>query len=66
MGAGAYFALVFVGNVSQVIGGTSLFALDTDVERWGKLLLQPVLMVWALWCTRTVDRWPLRREAMPP
>jgi hypothetical protein len=33
----AYFAVVFVGNVFQAIEGTSLFALDTDVERWGRL-----------------------------
>lgn len=44
-----------VGNVSQAIEGTSLFALDTDVERWGRLALQPVLVVWALWCT---SAWP--------
>jgi uncharacterized membrane protein len=48
----AYLAVVFVGNVFQAIDGTSLFALDTDVERWGRLALQPVLVVWALWCTR--------------
>jgi uncharacterized membrane protein len=47
-----YLAVVFVGNVFQAIDGTSLFALDTDVERWGRLALQPVLVVWALWCTR--------------
>ncbi len=47
----AYFAVVFVGNVSQAIEGTSLFGLDTDVEWWGRLALQPVLIVWALWCT---------------
>jgi uncharacterized membrane protein len=48
----AYFAVVFVGNIFQAIEGTNLFTLDTDVERWGRLLLQPVLVLWALWCTR--------------
>ena len=47
----SYFAAVFVGNVFQAIENTNLFALDTDVERWGRLLLQPVLVLWALWCT---------------
>jgi uncharacterized membrane protein len=47
-----YLAVVFVGNVSQAVDHTSLFALDTDVERWGRLALQPILIVWALWCTR--------------
>jgi len=51
-----YLAVVFVGNVFQAVEGTTLFALDTDVERWGRLLLQPVLIVWALWCTRSDPR----------
>jgi uncharacterized membrane protein len=55
----AYLAVVFVGNVSQAIEGTSLFALDTDVERYGRLALQPILIAWALWCT---GAWPLRRD----
>ena len=53
----AYLVVVFVGNVSQAIEGTSLLALDTDLERWGRLFLQPVLVAWALWCT---GAWPRR------
>jgi uncharacterized membrane protein len=55
----SYFALVFVGNVFQAIDGTNLFALDTDVERWGRLFLQPVLVLWALCCT---GAWPRDRH----
>lgn len=51
----AYLAVVFIGNLFQAIDRTSLFALDTDVERWGRLALQPVLIAWALWCTHA---WP--------
>ena len=53
----AYLVIVFIGNVSQAVEGTDLFALDTDVERWGRLALQPVIIVWALWCT---GAWPRR------
>jgi uncharacterized membrane protein len=60
----AYFAVVFVANIFQAIEGTSLFALDTDVERWGRLLLQPVLVFWALWCTAVWMRGPNRPPAV--
>ena len=50
----AFFVLVFPGNLYQAIAGTSAFGLDTPAERWGRLLFQPVLIVWALWCTDAV------------
>ena len=49
----AYLVAVVVGNVYQLTEHTSLFALDTDAERWARLAAQPVLVVWALWCTGT-------------
>ena len=45
----ALFVLVFPANVYQAIAATSAFGLDTDAARWGRLLFQPVLVVWALW-----------------
>lgn len=54
----AYLVVITVGNAYQAVEGTSLFALDTDAERWGRLLLQPALVVWALWCT---GAWPRER-----
>lgn len=51
----AFFVLVFPGNLYQAVAGTSSFALDTPVERWIRLLFQPVLVVWALWSTHA---WP--------
>jgi uncharacterized membrane protein len=54
-----FFVLVFPGNLSQAIEGTSSFGLDTDAERWVRLLFQPVLVLWALWCT---GAWPRVRR----
>jgi uncharacterized membrane protein len=45
----AFLALVFVGNIYQAVADVDAFGLDTDVERWGRLVFQPVLMAWALW-----------------
>lgn len=59
----AFFVLVFPGNLFQAIEGTSTFALDEPVERWVRLLFQPVLIVWALWCT---GAWPRSVGASPP
>ena len=54
-----FFVLVFPGNLSQAIEGTSSFGLDTEAERWVRLLFQPVLVLWALWCT---GAWPRVRR----
>lgn len=54
-----FFVLVFPGNVHQAINGTDTFGLDTDAERWTRLLFQPVLIAAALWSTRT---WFTRRH----
>lgn len=48
-----FFVLVFPGNVHQAVNGTDVFGLDTDMERWVRLLFQPVLVVAALWSTGT-------------
>lgn len=50
---------VFPGNLYQAIAGTDAFGLDTPVKRWGRLLVQPVLVAAALWST---GAWPGRRE----
>ncbi len=47
----AFLIVVFVGNVSQAVSGADAFGLDTDVERWGRLVFQPLLIAWALWST---------------
>ena len=47
----AFFVAVFPGNVSQYVTGSDAFGLETDRSRLVRLLFQPVLVVWALWCT---------------
>lgn len=48
----AFYVLIFPGNVYQAIAGVPAFGLETDAARWARLLMQPVLVVLALWCTR--------------
>lgn len=50
-----FLAVVFVGNIAQAVSGADAFGLDTDAERWGRLVFQPLLIALALWCT---DAWP--------
>lgn len=47
----AFFVAVFPGNISQFVTQTDAFGLDTDLSRGIRLLFQPLLIVWALWCT---------------
>jgi len=46
-----FFVLVFPGNISQFARHTDAFGLDSDLTRGIRLLFQPLLVVWALWCT---------------
>ncbi|MCW3493870.1 hypothetical protein [Microbacterium sp. SSM24] len=48
----AFFVAVFPGNVHQWRTGRSAPMLRTDRARFVRLLLQPVLVVWAVWSTR--------------
>lgn len=56
----AFFVAVFPGNISQFVDGDAAFGLDSDIARGVRLLFQPVLVVWALWCTRawSTVAWP--------
>ncbi|WIM89083.1 hypothetical protein PT015_06350 [Candidatus Mycobacterium wuenschmannii] len=49
--AAAFFIMIFPGNLSQFVTHTNAFGLDSDLARGVRLLFQPVLVVWALWCT---------------
>ena len=60
----AFFVAVFPGNVSQFVTHTDAFGLDTDTARGIRLLFQPVLVVWALWCTGAWSAW--RRSRVRP
>ena len=48
----AFFVAVFPGNVYQWQTGRSAPMMRTDRARFIRLLLQPVLIVWAIWSTR--------------
>ena len=48
----AFFVAVFPGNVHQWRAGRSAPMMRTDRARFVRLLLQPVLVGWALWSTR--------------
>lgn len=48
----AFFVAVFPGNVHQWRTGRSAPMLRTDRARRNRLLLQPLLILWALWANR--------------
>ena len=49
-----FYIAIFPGNISQFLTQTSAFGLDTDQARLIRLLFQPVLVIWALWCTNSL------------
>ncbi|MCZ4080104.1 DoxX family membrane protein [Rhodococcus sp. H36-A4] len=57
-----FFVAVFPGNISQFLTHSDAFGLDTDAARGIRLLLQPVLVAWALWCTGAWAAWRSRRS----
>jgi uncharacterized membrane protein len=58
----AFYVVVFPGNISQFATGADAFGLDSDVARGVRLLFQPVLIAWALWCTGAWRAWRERRR----
>jgi uncharacterized membrane protein len=56
----AFFVAVLPGNVHQWRTHRSTPGLDTEARRFGRLFLQPLLVLWALWSTAP-DRRPTRR-----
>lgn len=57
----AFYVVVFPGNISQFLTGTDAFGLDSDLARGVRLFFQPVLVVWALWCTGAWQAWRARQ-----
>ncbi|AZS47109.1 MULTISPECIES: hypothetical protein [Microbacterium] len=47
----AFFVAVMPGNIHQWQTRRSTPGLDTDARRFGRLFLQPLLVLWALWST---------------
>lgn len=58
----AFFVAVFPGNIWQAVNGSTSFGLDTATGRIVRLFFQPLLVVWALWCTGAWAAWRARRE----
>jgi uncharacterized membrane protein len=58
-----FLLAVFGGNISQAASGVDAFGLDTDTERWGRLVFQPLLIAWALWAS---GAWPHRAGLADP
>ena len=46
-----FYVLIFPGNIGQYVNHISAFNLNTDRARLIRLFFQPVLILWALWCT---------------
>ncbi|WP_375383719.1 hypothetical protein [uncultured Microbacterium sp.] len=44
-----FFVAVFPGNVHQWLTGRPAPMMRTDMSRFGRLFLQPLLVAWALW-----------------
>lgn len=53
----ALFIAVLPGNIAQLTEQRDAFGLTTDTGRAVRLLFQPVLMLWALWCTGALTWW---------
>lgn len=56
----AFFVAVFPGNVHQWRTRRSTPGLDTEARRFGRLFLQPLLVLWAVWSTAEPS--PARRR----
>ena len=59
----AFFVAIFPGNISQFVTQTDSLGLDTDLARGIRLIFQPLLVVWALWCTGAWAWWRDRRKS---
>jgi uncharacterized membrane protein len=50
-----FFIAIFPGNIAQFVEHTDAFGLTSDIARGIRLLFQPVLVLWALWCTSALS-----------
>ena len=56
----ALFVAVFPGNISQFVTHSAAFGLDSDLSRGIRLIFQPLLILWALWCSGAWAAWRAR------
>ena len=64
--AAIFFVLIFPGNISQYTNGIDAFGLNTDTARLVRLFFQPLLVLWALWCTGAWQAWRNRQQSAAP
>ncbi|WP_207919021.1 DoxX family protein [Flavobacterium sandaracinum] len=53
----AFFVLIFPGNIAQLVEHRNAFGLNTELARWLRLPLQPLLILVALWSTGAWHSW---------
>jgi uncharacterized membrane protein len=53
----AFFVLVFPGNIAQLVEHRNAFGLNTELARWLRLPLQPLLILVSLWSTGAWHSW---------
>lgn len=58
----AFFVAIFWGNISQYVNQIDAFGLNSDRDRFIRLLFQPVLVLWALLSTGALQTWIKRRK----
>ncbi len=52
-----FLIAVFPGNIAQLINHTDAFGLNSDLLRWLRLPLQPILIILVLWSTGAWQKW---------
>jgi uncharacterized membrane protein len=52
-----FFVAVFPGNIAQLINHKNAFGLNSDLLRWLRLPIQPLLIVVVLWSTNAWRKW---------
>jgi uncharacterized membrane protein len=57
----AFFVAIFPGNIAQLVEHRNAFGLDSDMARWLRLPMQPVLIFVALWSTGAWQSWRKNR-----
>ena len=58
----AFFVAIFWGNISKYVNQIDAFGLNSDRDRFIRLLFQPVLVLWALLSTGALQTWLKRRK----
>ena len=59
----AFFVAIFWGNISQYVNQIDAFGLNSDRDRFIRLLFQPVLVLWALLSTGALKAWLNKRKS---